>query len=85
MKDLMRRGFNMYQLDEYHSGNISLGKLAENLDFPYLEALNLASKYNSHPEMPGDYLVEAGETADALFGRSFTDTKPDRLGLVVIE
>ena len=67
MKDLMRRGFYMYQLDEYKSGNISLGKLAENLDLTYLEALNLAAKYNAHPEMPEDYLVEAGEMAKALF------------------
>ena len=66
-KDLMRRGFMMYQLDEYKSGNISLGKLAENLHVSCLEALNLAAKYNVHPEMPEDYLVEASETAKALF------------------
>jgi hypothetical protein len=66
-KGLMRRGFTMYQLDEYASGNISLGKLAENLHVSYLEALNLAAKYNVHPEIPEDYLVEASETAKALF------------------
>ena len=66
-KDLMRRGFMMYQLDEYKSGNISLGKLAENLHVSYVEALNLAAKYNTHPEMPEDYLVEAGETAKSIF------------------
>lgn len=67
MKELLRRGFTMYQLDEYKSGNISLGKLAENLNISYLEALNLVSKYSAHPEMPVDYLIEAGVTAKALF------------------
>ncbi len=67
MKELMRGGFMMYQLDEYKLGNISLGKLAENLSITYLEALNLAAKYNAHPELPEDYLVEVAETAKALF------------------
>ena len=67
MKELMRRGFAMYQLDEYKAGNISLGKLAENLNVSYLEALSLVSKYSAHPEMPEDYLIEAGETAKSLF------------------
>jgi hypothetical protein len=67
VKELMRRGFTMYQLDEYKSGNTSLGKLAENLELSLVEALNLVARYNAHPSLPEDYLVEASETARALF------------------
>ena len=67
MKELMRRGFTMYQLDEYKSGNISLGKLAEILDISLLETLNCVAAYNAHPHIPKDYLVEASETAKKLF------------------
>ncbi len=67
VKELMHRGFIMYELDEYKSGNISLGKLAENLDVPILEAMNLVARYNAHPDVPEDYLVEAGESARDLF------------------
>jgi hypothetical protein len=70
VKELMRRGFVMYQLDEYKSGNRSLGGLAETLEISLLEAMNLVSKYNAHPDMPEDYLVEAGETAQALFQKA---------------
>lgn len=66
-KELMKRGFLMYELDEYKAGNISLGKLAEMLDIPLLEALNLVAAYSAHPRMPKDYLVEASETAKKLF------------------
>ncbi len=67
LKALMRRGFIMYQLDDYKSGVLSLGKLAESLDLSILEAMNMVAKYNAHPEIPEDYLVESAETARALF------------------
>lgn len=67
LKALMRRGFIMYQLDDYKSGNVSLGKLAENLDLSILEAMNLVATYNAHPAIPEDYLVESAETARTLF------------------
>lgn len=67
-KELMRRGFIMYQLDEFKAGNLSIGRLAETLDLSILETLNLVSKYNAHPTMPADYLVEASETARQLLG-----------------
>ena len=70
MKELMHRGFAMYQLDEYKAGNLSLGKLAENLNVTYLEALNLVSKYSAHPDLPEDYIVEARQTAKSLFKKS---------------
>ncbi|MBK8576349.1 MAG: hypothetical protein IPN90_11965 [Elusimicrobia bacterium] len=67
LKALMRRGFTMYQLDDYKAGILSLGKLAENLDLSILEAMNLVATYNAHPEIPEDYLVESAETARSLF------------------
>jgi predicted HTH domain antitoxin len=67
VKALMRRGFTMYQLDDYKSGNLSLGKLAENLDLSIFEAMNLVAKYNAAPDIPEDFLVESNETARALF------------------
>ena len=65
-KDLMDRGFRMYQLDDYKAGNLSLGKLAETLGVSVLEALNFVGTYNAHPQIPKDYLVEAAETAKRL-------------------
>lgn len=67
VKELLHRGFFLYELDEYKAGNISLGKLAEDLNLPLLEALNLIAEYNIHPTLPKDYLVEAKETAKMLF------------------
>lgn len=67
VKELMSRGFLMVQLEEYKTGNISLGKLAEMLEVSILEALNIVGNYNAHPRVPKDYLVEALETAAALF------------------
>lgn len=66
-KELMKRGFLMYELDEYKTGNISLGALAEILDLSMLETLNLVGTYNAHPRIPKDYLVEAADTAKKLF------------------
>ncbi len=68
-KELMKRGFLMYQLDEYKAGNISLGALAAALDLSMLETLNLVGTYNAHPHMPKDYLVEAADTAKKLFSK----------------
>ncbi len=66
-KELMNRGFMMYQLDEYKAGNISLGGLAEALNLSMLETLNLVAGYYAHPHVPKDYLVEAADTAKRLF------------------
>ena len=67
MKELMHRGFIMFELEEYKLGNISLGKLSENLEVSYSEALSLVSKYHAHPDLPEDYLMEAEQTARTLF------------------
>ena len=67
VKALMRRGFIMYQLDDYKSGNLSLGKLAETLDLSIFETMNLVAKYNAAPDIPADFLVESNETARRLF------------------
>ena len=67
VKDLLHRGFLLYELDEYKAGNISLGKLAEDLKISSLEALNLVASYNIYPHLPKDYLAEAKETAKVLF------------------
>ncbi len=67
VKALMRRGFIRYQLDDYKSGNISLGKVAENLDLSIFEAMNLVANYNAAPDIPADFLVESAETARELF------------------
>jgi hypothetical protein len=66
-KELMKKGYLMYQLDEYKAGNTSLGALAETLDLSMLETLNLVATYNAHPHVPKDYLVEAAATAKTLF------------------
>ena len=68
-KELMNRGFRMYQLDEYKAGNISLGALAETLDLSMLETLNLVATYNAHPHIPKDYMVEAADTAKRLLSQ----------------
>ena len=66
-KELMKKGYLMYQLDEYKAGNISLGALAETLDLSMLEILNHVATYNAHPHVPKDYLVEAAARAKKLF------------------
>ena len=68
-KELMKRGYLMYQLDDYKSGNTSLGGLAETLDLSMLETLNLVAAYNAHPRMPKDYLMEAADAAKKLFAQ----------------
>src|ERR1017187_4448648 len=68
-KELMKRGYLMYQLDEYKAGNISLGALAEALDLLMLETLNLVAAYNAHPHVPKDYLLEAADAAKKLFAQ----------------
>ena len=67
VKELFHRGFLMYQLDDYRSGNLSIGKLAEALNVSVVEALNYVASYNAHPKVPKDFLVEAAETAKKLF------------------
>src|SRR5438067_2005664 len=67
VKELLHRGFLMYQLDEYRTGNLSLGKLAELLAVPVVEALNYVAAYNAHPKVPKDFLADAAETAKKLF------------------
>src|SRR5208283_5273109 len=66
-KELMKRGYLLYELDEYKAGNTSLGALAESLDLSMLETLNLVAAYNAHPRVPKDYLVEAAATAKKFF------------------
>lgn len=66
-KELLMRGFLMYLLEEYKAGNLSLGKLAEDLDMTALEALSLVSMYNAHPRVPKGYLAEAHQTVKRLF------------------
>ena len=66
-KELMNKGYLMYQLDDYKAGNTSLGALAETLALSMLETLNLVAAYNAHPHVPKDYLVEAAATAKNLF------------------
>jgi len=68
-KELMKKGFLMVELDEYKSGNISLGALAETLGISMLETLNLVATYNAHPHVPKDYLIEASDTTKNLFSR----------------
>jgi hypothetical protein len=68
-KELLDRGFVMYLLEEYGAGNVSIGTLAENLDIPVVEALNLAAKFNVHPDIPRDFLVEAWANAQGLSRR----------------
>ena len=67
VKELLHRGFLMVQLDEYRSGNLSIGKLAEILDVSLVEALNYVTAYNAHPKVPKDFLADAAETAKKLF------------------
>src|SRR5438309_8468959 len=66
-KELMKKGYLMYQLDEYKDGNISLGALAEAVELSMLETLNIVAAYNAHPPVPKDYLVEAADAAKKLF------------------
>ena len=66
-KELLNRGFIMFQLDEYKAGNISFGGLSEVLGLSMLETITLAAAYNAHPRVPKDYLLEAAETAKKLF------------------
>ncbi|MBK8870980.1 MAG: hypothetical protein IPN19_07985 [Elusimicrobia bacterium] len=67
LKVLLRRGFMMYQLDDYKAGVLTLGKLAENLGLTILETMNLVATYNAHPVVPEDYVVESAATARTLF------------------
>jgi hypothetical protein len=57
VKDLMRRGFLMYQLEEYKAGRLSVGKLAANLGLPVLEALDHVARHSAHPDVPDDYQI----------------------------
>ena len=66
VKELLERGFVLSQLQEYQEGNLSQGRLAEVLDIPLVEALNLIARYNAHPRMPHDYLTNAREAAKKL-------------------
>jgi predicted HTH domain antitoxin len=66
-KELLHRGFILYELDEYKQGKISIGKLAENLTISILEALDLVAKYGVYQNIPKDYLVEASQRAAGLF------------------
>lgn len=66
VKELLERGFVLSQLQEYKQGNLSIGRLAETLEIPVVEALNLIARYNAHPRMPHDYLTDARETAGKL-------------------
>jgi predicted HTH domain antitoxin len=65
-KDLLERGYLLYQLDDFKAGRISLGRMAENLQVPLAEALGLVSRFNVHPEMPKDLLAEGWVTARRL-------------------
>lgn len=66
VKELLAKGFIVAQLQEYKDGTIWMGRLAENLEMPMVEALNLAARYNAHPKLPHDYLSDAREYAKGL-------------------
>ncbi|MFN0117748.1 MAG: hypothetical protein ACKVQC_05565 [Elusimicrobiota bacterium] len=66
VKELLNKGFLMCQLDEYRSGHISLGKLAEILGISIFETMNHVAAYNAHPKIPGDYLMDIAETSKKL-------------------
>lgn len=65
--DLMARGFFMYLLEEYKSGNLSLGKMAENLGIPVAETLNLTARFGGRPDIPTEFMAEAWETTRTIF------------------
>ena len=66
VKELLNKGFMISQLQEYKEGKLSLGRLAEILEVPMVEALGLVSTYNAHQHMPRDYITDAREYAKRL-------------------
>ena len=66
VKELLNKGFMVSQLQEYKEGNLSLGRLAEILEIPIVEALGLVSTYNAHQHMPRDYITDARQYAKRL-------------------
>lgn len=66
VKELLNKGFMISHLQEYKEGKLSLGRLAEILEIPMVEALGLVSTYNAHQHMPRDYITDARQYAKRL-------------------
>ena len=70
VKELLNRGFMVSQLQDYQDGKITLGRLAELLEIPIVEALDLISKYKAHPRLPLDFVTDARINAKSLKAKS---------------